>query len=219
MIRGYVSVMLWPVVTSPVAIIVGLPFALAFAVRWIHYWLAASATLDLRADWYRSLSRSVGALAFRWLPLLFRACLVYLVLSRALSSFADFGVRVDHFAVLGFPLPVVVTGLFTLIEIAGVVLVGLGILGRYAAFALLFPVLLPVLAGDWGVVQGAALLSVILVLIFDTGAYSLWLPEDSVFRRRPGLGRRLRGIGAQASSLPAGIAGSCCADGCPSEEE
>jgi hypothetical protein len=205
-------------VAPPVALMIGLPFATAFTARWVYYWLAVSATIDPRARLYSCVSGAVGTMFFRWLPLVFRAALVFLVLSDAVRNLSDISGRVEHYGALGFPFPEVTLVLFTLIELAGAVLVGLGALGRYAAFALLFPVMLPVLAGDSSSVMAVTLLAVILVLLFDTGDFSLWLPEDIVFRRRPGRRDRLEVVPNARSSFQEDVSEPCGLGGCPSED-
>jgi phosphatidylglycerophosphate synthase len=218
MTRAYVSVMLWPCVAPSVALMIGLPFAVAFTIRWVYYWLAVSAMVDPRARWYSYVSGVAATVFFRWLPLLLRGALVCLVLSDAVRNLRDMGGRTEYYSALGFPLPGVILVIFTLIEFAGAVLVGMGVLGRYAAFALLFPVMLPVLAGDSSSAMTITLLAVILILLFDTGAFSLWLPEDIVFRRRPGRRGGLRVVASPGSSFPESVGGSCGVGGCPSEE-
>jgi hypothetical protein len=217
MTRGYVSLALWPCVAPQVALLIGLPFAAAFVVRWLYYWLAVSTLVDFRARLYIFFSRAAGTVFFQWLPLLYRSVLVCLLLLDVLRNLLDAGDRAERYAALGFAFPELTLVLFTLIEFAGAVLVALGILGRYAAFALLFPVLLPVLLGSSNDVPTVTLLAVVLVLIFDTGAFSRWRPDDVVFRRRPGGRVHFRGVPNRESSRPAGVGESCGAGGRPSE--
>lgn len=186
MMRGYLSVMLWPIVAPPASTLAGLLFALPFFARFIYHWLALSGTVDPRLPRYVIIGSAASTFFLRWLPLPLRGILVWVVLSASLVKIQNYPDQVAHYAALGFPFPGPTVAMFASIELLGSMLIGLGIVGRYAAIVLLIPVGLTIMAGGLSPELTVALVAIISILILDTGALSLWQPDDRFFRRRPG---------------------------------
>ena len=184
MTRAYISVMLWPIVAPPMTTLAGLVFAFPFTVRWIHYWLIVSGTVDLRSSRYTFLCRAFMVLFTRWLPLLLRGILVWTVFPPTLMRFQDYQGQVAYYAAMGFPFPSLTVILFAAVGLVGSVLIGLGIAGRFAAFAVLLPTLFTILAGGLSSELAVVLVVVLSILILDTGDFSLWQPRDRIFERR-----------------------------------
>ncbi len=89
-------------------------------------------------------------------------------------------------ASLGYRWPKAAVAFFVFVELVGVVLVAAGVAARFAAFGMIFPVGLTIAALGLDPVRSAALISVLSVLILGSGRFSLWKPEERLFRSRAG---------------------------------
>jgi hypothetical protein len=178
------GVVLCPMIPPSVALLAGLAFAIPFATRWIYHWLAVSALVDPGSSGYLFMRRAAGALFFRWLPLPLRVLTVGLVLLDSLAILRCYPEQAESYMPHGCPLPSLTVALLLWIGLTCSLLIGLGIAGRFAAGAFLVVLLVCILPAGLDARNAVMLVAVILLLITDTGALSLWQPHDRLFRRR-----------------------------------
>lgn len=120
----------------------------------------------------------------RWLPLMFRALVVWQLAWPALSKFAIYGSRVEHFRHdYGIPFPETMVPVVGAFELTMVVAALLGIGGRLAAVPML--VIMPVAMATGGVNGGNVMVLVgsVGILLLGTGPLSLWEPRVQVSGR------------------------------------
>ncbi len=127
----------------------------------------------------------------RWLPLVFRALVVWQLAWPALSKFALYGVRVEHFRHdYGIPFPAVLVPVVGAFEVAMVVAALLGVAGRLVAIPTSV-IMLVAFAAD-GPNEGSVLVlaGCLGILLLGTGPLSLWAPEERWWRGVQDVGRR-----------------------------
>ncbi len=186
---GFLSAALWPIVSPPASVLAGTIFLLPFASSFGRDWLVVSGAIDPDSERYRALRASLKSAAARWFPLPFRVVLVATILPSALQRFIGFAAQVEQFGGLGYQWPVFAVAAFGVLEAGGAVLILLGAAGRAAAFALLFPVGLTIVAQGLTPLRAAVLTCVLVLLMLGTGEFSLWKPEERIFRQRAGAAR------------------------------
>jgi CDP-diacylglycerol--glycerol-3-phosphate 3-phosphatidyltransferase len=165
---GFVSAVLWPVLTPPftwwAATLVMIPFVMGF----LRDWLVVSGQLDARSRGYRAASHYISILFRRWLPVGLRAGIA--------ATFASLGWQFARTGSLApydtlTPLAICWIGVLMLLTI-------IGILGRLAAtllaiFVGLAMVRLGLYPAAWAV-TGCSL----ALMLLGTGAWSIWQPEE-----------------------------------------
>lgn len=183
---GFMTVMLWPIVPAPIARIAGLFFLTPFAASFLRDWLVVSGIVDPQSPFYLTLRSKARTVFLSWLPLLLRPALAVAVFPLVIEIASDLTGQIARFSRYGFPLPVLFVPLFALVEGIGLTMVLFGFAGRFAAFALLFPVGFTIVGTGASANLVFALCMVLAVLILGTGAFSLWTPEAGIFSRRAG---------------------------------
>ncbi len=83
---GFMSAVLWPIVSQPATTIAGALFLAPFGASFLRDWLVVSGVLDPASERYHSLRRAVVTIATIWLPLPLRAALGVSVVSMAVSK-------------------------------------------------------------------------------------------------------------------------------------
>lgn len=178
---GFLSVMLWPIVSQPATVVAGVIFLLPFAVSFTRDWLVVSGAIDSESRAYADLREAFRSVALGWLPLLARGLIVGSLGEMALSFLSDPQAWISRQL-----FPPLMAWIFMVVQIAAAALLGFGILGRTASLLALVPVGLTIAAAGLNPQRGAALIGLLLVLILGSGKLSLWAPEDGWFRRRAG---------------------------------
>ncbi len=121
---------------------------------------------------------------WRWLPLVFRALVLWQLTWPALSKFVIYGSRVEHFRHdYGIPFPEVMVPVVGTFETAMSVAALFGIAGRLAAVPMM--AIMPVAMTTGGVNEGNIMVFIgsVGILLWGTGPLSLWDPEWSLLRR------------------------------------
>ncbi len=121
---------------------------------------------------------------WRWLPLVFRALVLWQLTWPALSKFVIYGSRVEHFRHdYGIPFPEVMVPVVGTFETAMSVAALFGIAGRLAAVPMM--AIMPVAMTTGGVNEGNIMVFIgsVGILLWGTGPLSLWDPEWSFLRR------------------------------------
>ncbi len=188
MMMGFVSVVLWPIVTPPVTTLAGTIFAVPFCLGFARDGLVVSGLLDPDSTLYRETRARLKRLALHWAPLTLRASAVYCLTRLTLPLIAEPAGQVAQLARAGYPWPEAALAAIAVTQAGSLVLLALGGAGRLAALVALAPLALAAPAGDMTPLRAAGLASVLGLLILGTGAWSLWQPEARLFRRRDGEG-------------------------------
>ncbi len=119
-----------------------------------------------------------------WLPLVARAAALIGVAGPMSQKFLDYSGQVAFFTSLGIPQPGVMVIISGLVELAALLMIGLGVAGRLGALMLLGNMTVAVIAGGLNPLSGLVILGCLGVLLLGTGRYSLWQPEEALLRRR-----------------------------------
>lgn len=183
---GFISVTLWPIAPKIPTTIAGVVFMTPFAASFARDWLVVSGQLDPNSRRYRAFRSWAKRVLIQWTPIPIRLALLASVGPTAMRKAAQFTNEVARFADNGFPNPEIIVIVFGLLEAIGVILVSLGIAGRFAAFALLFPIGFTIVGFGLDFPRAIALVSTLSIMILGTGSYSIWKPSDQIFVRRAG---------------------------------
>jgi CDP-diacylglycerol--glycerol-3-phosphate 3-phosphatidyltransferase len=178
---GFLSVMLWPIVSPPATTLAGIVFLLPFAASFSRDWMVVSGMIDASSSKYLRLRQSFRKVALNWGAFGSRAIVV---LSLGAASFR-FLTDPDQW-VSAQPFQPAIALIFAMVSLLSLASIALGAMGRTAAILGLFPVGFTTIAAGLNIERGTALTGLLLVLILGTGKWSLWKPEDRWFQRRAG---------------------------------
>lgn len=185
---GFLAVILYPVYGPPETILAAYMFMTPFLTMFLFDWLCVSGHINSGDPHYQQFAGKAKKLFFHWLPLLFRIVIIFIVITPAFSKLILYPEAVEMFSGLGVPGAKWMVVFVGLLEVVSLLMILLGIAGRYAAFSLMFIMGAAInYAGlDWQ--NGAVLFSAIYIEMFDTGRYSLGFSGAAVFTDR--LGKR-----------------------------
>ncbi len=175
---GFVSAVLWPIMTPAVGNLAGSLFAVPFAASFARDWLVVSSVVDPQAPRYQSLRRGAKDVCLRWLPIGLRLMAAAALVPSTLGWIEP--------ASAGSPWSTSVRLVFAITQAVTGVLLVTGAAGRTAALVCLFPLGLASIGLGLSPIRAAALIAVMGILILGTGAASIWQPEDRIFRKRAG---------------------------------
>ena len=183
---GFLSVVLWPILPRPMAVISGTLFATATGLGFLRDWLVVSGQLDPQRSGYIRTQLFLYRLFAILLPPLWRLLLLICMagIFLAVESPGSPTAWSDLMASWGLPGPSVWATLIALIGIIGTPLAGLGILSRVSSVALSLPIGFDIATRglDWANVM--ALISIVMIMVLGPGPYALWpIEERGVFRR------------------------------------
>ena len=183
---GFLSVCLWPIVSQPGTTIAALLFAVPFVASFVRDWAIVSGALDPQSARYLAVRRAILHVATRWVPIPLRVAACVTLIPIAAARVLDHPGQVAAHAALGFTSPEATVAAFLLIEAAAIPMVALGAATRLGALLLLVPVGLTIVTAGMTTIRGAALISLISLLILGSGEFALWRPEEKLFSRRAG---------------------------------
>jgi CDP-diacylglycerol--glycerol-3-phosphate 3-phosphatidyltransferase len=185
---GFLSVVLWPILPRPMALITGTLYGAATGLSFLRDWLVVSGAVDPESSTYRRAQSALYRLFARRLPLLWRALLAASLISilLAVRPIAPPAAWRDLVANWGVPAPALWGTLIALTAVVGGMFVGLGILGRLLSVALTVPIGFDVATRGLQWDNGLALVCVVFVQLFGTGPRSLWPMEERFIYRRLG---------------------------------
>lgn len=182
---AFMSVVLWPIVPPEGAYLVGALFFAASAASFIRDWMVVSGAIDPSSPAYRRLQTTAVRWLTIWLPPLWRAAAVaamIFVLRQAAPLLQPLAWR-DLLVSWSMPAPGLFTVVLALLAITGTAAVAVGLAGRLASILLYLPVGFDIVTLGLLWNNGMAAVAITLVLLFGTGPYSLWRPEDRIFQR------------------------------------
>ncbi len=126
-----------------------------------------------------------GASLRRWLPLVFRALVVWQLAWPALSKFVLYASRVEHFRHdYGIPAPEVLVPVVGAFELTAVVAALFGIAGRFAALPVIVIMLVAFAAAGPNRGSAMVLIGSVGIALLGTGPLSLWQPGEARFPGR-----------------------------------
>lgn len=181
---GFMAVILWPILFPPGTTLAGIVFALPFLAGFLRDWLIASGRIDPASAPYPSIRRKLDTLLARRLPVGLRLMLVVLAARLMLPALDDPLQQATRFVWLDIPAPHFFVRLLLIMGLFTTILVALGIAGRLAALGLLIPVSANILSTDLQLSNGLMLASTIYLMLYGTGNFSLWEPENRFLYRR-----------------------------------
>jgi phosphatidylglycerophosphate synthase len=175
---GFMSAMLWPIMTPALGNVAGSLFAIPFTASFGRDWLVVSGAVDPQSPSYQALRKWAKAACQRWLPIGLRLMAAVALVPSTIGWLEP--------SAAGSPWSVTARIVFAALEGMTGVLMAAGAAGRTAALICLFPLGLASIGFGVSPIRAAALISVVGILILGTGAASAWQPEDRIFRRRAG---------------------------------
>lgn len=185
---GFLSVVLWPILPRPMAVIPGTLFAAATGAGFLRDWLVVSGMLDPASDIYRRVQRSLHRLLAIFLPPVWRAALLVSMggmLWNVASPFPPAAWR-DLLIGWGVPGAAVLAGIIALVALIGAPLVGLGVLSRLVSVALTLPIGFDIATRGLLWDNALALISVVFIMLFGSGPLAAWPVEDKFLMQRLG---------------------------------
>ena len=185
---GFLSVVLWPIMPQPMAIVAGALFAAATGLGFLRDWLVVSGALNPDAPGFGRAQSALYRLFGVWLPPLWRLLLVIAmaVVLRAGWPLPPVAWR-ELLAGWGVPAAGVVAGLAAALALVGGALVGLGVLPRLLSVALAVPIGFDIAARGLCWDNGLALVATTFIQLLGPGRFALWPAEERfVFRRLGG---------------------------------
>lgn len=185
---GFLSVVLWPIVPMPMAVVAGTLFAGATGLGFLRDWLVVSGVIDPNQRGYQRVQGFLYHLFARILPLLWRAILAITLISvlRVVSPLLQPAAWRELITSWGLPGAASLATALSLIAIIGGVLVFMGVLGRVMSIFLTLPIGFDIATRNLNWDNGLALVSVVFILLFGTGPLSLWPIEERYIYRRLG---------------------------------
>jgi CDP-diacylglycerol---glycerol-3-phosphate 3-phosphatidyltransferase len=185
---GFLSVVLWPILPQPMAVIPGTLFAAATGLGFWRDWLVVSGTIHPAHPTYRRVQKTLYQLfAFR-LPLLWRVLLVVCMITimTHLQPHLQPAPWFDLLTSWGVLIPAFFTTVLAMMAILATPLIGLGILPRIMAVAILLPIGFDIATRGLHWDNTVALISVVFIQLLGAGPYSLWPLEERYLRQRLG---------------------------------
>lgn len=183
---GFISVILWPVLTPPMTTVACILFSIPLAGSFGRDWLVVSGQLDAESSFYRTLRRRIKSSLEGWLPLCCRAAAVGLWIPLFMSGSPAWSTYLSQApSLLAWLL-----GAFALISPLALALLLLGVLTRLQAIILAGVACLDILASGfhWSS-NGALLVALLWIMQMGGGRWALWQPEETFLRRRAGESR------------------------------
>jgi CDP-diacylglycerol---glycerol-3-phosphate 3-phosphatidyltransferase len=185
---GFLSVVLWPILPRPMAVISGTLFALATGLGFWRDWLVVSGTIHPAHPTYRRIQQTIYQLFALRLPLLWRALVVICIVSMMshLLPRLQLAPWYDLLASWEVPIPAFFTISLAFIAILATPLIGLGILPRIMAVAILLPIGFDIATRGLQWDNTVALVCVVFIQLLGAGPYSLWPLEERYLYQRLG---------------------------------
>ena len=184
---GFLSVALWPIFPASGVTLAGVIFVAPMLALFLRDWLVVSGRIDATTPRYQQMRYQAQQLFIGWAPVLLRIAL-FVAAVQIGWLIPDLSGRpewVGLFAYWGWP-PALINLAAVALAIASPILimcVVLGILGRWLALAALFTTAthytaVATLDGLPSLSIAIALATTLIILITDSGYYSLYKPDD-----------------------------------------
>lgn len=183
---GCMSVMLWPIVSQPATTLAALIFAIPFTASFLRDWLVVTGRLDVRSTNSERLIANLEPFFFDKFPVALRLLVLIAVLPEYLRFANSRGTFAQSFTLLGGPFLNAFLWILFGIASLSLLMISLGAAGRLGAFFLLIPLGLTIVGSQLTLWRAVGLAATLGIMIAGSGSWSLWKPEEKIFRRRAG---------------------------------
>ncbi|MBN4075809.1 CDP-alcohol phosphatidyltransferase family protein [Gammaproteobacteria bacterium AH-315-E17] len=174
---GFLAVVLWPILSPPATMVAGIAFMLPLLAGFIMDWLTVSGRIKLNGSKSLNFSQTLNnATQIVLLPSL----RVLIVLLLCLSL-----IKTNTFPLLGEG-PSPINPIFLISLVFSTLMILLGINGRFFAVILSCLLCWFFISHEMQFLDGILLATVIWVMQFGTGKYSLWIWDDKWVNRYDG---------------------------------
>lgn len=184
---GFLSVVLWPILPRPMAVIPGTLFAAATGLGFLRDWMVVSGRLDPNHPRYARFQSALYRFfavklppVWRLLLVLVMACILWI--GRPLPPATWQGLLVEW----GTPAPELFALLLTALALIATPLIGLGILARILSVILTLPIGFDIATRGLHTDNGFALIAVVFLMLLGPGLFALWPIEEKYLFRRLG---------------------------------
>ena len=178
---GFLSVALLPLFSRPATTIAGTIFALSVLASFVQDWLVVSRRVDPAKRPSQETQPAQGCILIDW---------ILLGLRLSVAAVAAIGIISQELTVwVGFLAPYSGQGCFVAVAVVGIAaatMLTIGAAGRLAAFALLVVACLDTLDSGIHWFNSVILAGASALMLFGSGTWSIWRPEDAVLNRYPG---------------------------------
>ena len=180
MLMGMMTVVLWPIVPGEMAYLTAVVIGVPVLAGFLRDWLFVSGRLSAENAAYRRLHEFLTRLLTTWLPPLLRLLLVASMIGvlAATEPWYRPGAWEALLQVWRMPGTRFLAALLVQTAVLGTVLVALGTIPRLAGLLLLFPIGFSIATSSLTLHNGTAQVCSLLIVLFGSGPYSLWQPED-----------------------------------------
>ncbi len=186
---GFMSAILWPIIPPELTNISGTIIGLATSISFLRDWWMVSGRLNPTNNGvFFKLWRKLYHLLTQQLPPIWRALLLFSVVMIHVglpdivaptpwqSLMASWGMRGTA----------VYATILTLIAFVGTTSIFVGAMGRVWGVLLIFPIGFDIATAGLTIWNGSAITAVSFLILFGTGAFSLWQPEERFISTRLG---------------------------------
>lgn len=181
---GFMSVMLWPIVSQPSTIVAALVFAIPFTASFTRDWLVVTGRVDIEGANYKRVMGNLRPLFLDKFPITLRLLVILALVPELNLLLTSRHTFTQSFMLLIGPALDSVVWLFIGIETVSLIMIALGAAGRVGAFFLLIPLGLTISGSGLTFWRAAGLAAAIGIMIAGSGSWSLWKPEEKIFRQR-----------------------------------
>lgn len=183
---GFVTVMIFPVVSPPVTVFAATLFMIPFIGGFIYDWLWVSGRVRSPKEGIKKYWEKVWTLFGNWGPVLFRAIIATVLASRFAGDVDDFSVQVETYGLLGVIEPRNFLLVFLILEGSFIVLLTLGAAGRVTSVIALIALGVRLQYDVFDTQYAILLVSLMGILFLGSGKYSLWQPMEGLIHHRIG---------------------------------
>jgi CDP-diacylglycerol--glycerol-3-phosphate 3-phosphatidyltransferase len=184
---GFMTVMLWPILTPQVTLAASYLMAIPLAFSFGRDWLVVSDRIDPQSPGYQLVRQRVKWIVEGWLPLAARLTGGVLAANILWNEAPTFENWTRYLSNAGLnALLTLLPGLIALWTLS-IPLLWLGALGRLAALLLFGLACLQIMTAGWEWLDGGLLLvCTVIVVHLGSGRLALWQPEERLLRIRLG---------------------------------
>ena len=162
----FISVVLWPALSSQIALFAGYLFAVPLILSFGRDWLVVSTMIDNKSFSYQKLRGQVKQVVEGWLPLFLRLGIVALALSVGFNQIVSSALLTGWVVIL--------------------LALALGLLGRVAAVGLIALVCTAINQNGADPTYLLLLSGAIIILHLGSGRLALWIPEERILHMKLG---------------------------------
>ena len=181
---GFMTVMLWPIISQPSTTLAAGIFAIPFTASFLRDWMVVTGRLDVNGANYKRLKSNLEPFLFDKIPVVLRILVLIAVLPELFRLGPSRQVLTQSFTLLNGELLDGFLWILLGIKWVSIIMISIGAAGRTAAFSLLIPLGLTIVGSQLTLSRAVGLAATLGIMIVGSGSWSLWKPEEKIFRRR-----------------------------------